>query len=114
MDFPFTQEEWKEILIRLYKRAAVDHQFHILCMRDSHSAIKMICGKEIPKNYRVRFEEQHPDEVVLILPLENKVLFRELSEKDLEEVARGMATVCVPFGHQAMAITQQQNPRGYT
>lgn len=113
MQFPFTQEEWKEILIRLYKRAAVDHQFHTLCLRDTHTAIKMICGKEIPKQFHIRFEEQKADEVVLVLPLENKVLFRELSEHDLEEVARGMAMVCVPFGH-TMAITHQQSPRGYT
>lgn len=114
MEFPFTQEEWKEILTRLYKRAAVDHQFHVLCMRDSHAAVKMICGKEIPKHFKIRFEEQHPDEVVLILPLENKVLFRELSEQDLEEIARGMASVCVPFGNHSMAITQKKAPRGYT
>jgi hypothetical protein len=114
MEFPFTQHEWKEILIRLYKRAAVDHQFHVLCTRNSHAAIKMICGKEIPKQFKIRFEQQQPDEVVLILPLENKVLFRELSEQDLEEVARGMATVCVPFGNHSMAITQQKGQRGYT
>lgn len=114
MEFPFTQHEWKEILTRLYKRAAVDHQFHVLCTRDSHAAVKMICGKEIPKQFKIRFEQQQPDEVVLILPLENKVLFRELSEQDLEEVARGMATVCVPFGNHSMAITQQKSQRGYT
>ncbi len=107
MEFPFTQQEWKEILSRLYKRAASDHQFHTLCLRDSHTAIKMICGKELPKHFRIRFAEQHPDEVVLILPLENKVLFRELSDADLEEIAKGMAMVCLPFGSQAMEITQQ-------
>lgn len=114
MEFPFTQQEWKDILTRLYKRAAVDHQFHVLCMRDSHTAIKMICGKELPKEYKIRFEQQQPDEVVLILPLENKVLFRELSEQDLEEIARGMASVCLPFGSQTPAITQQKTTRGYT
>ena len=113
MEFPFNQEEWREILTRLYKRAAVDHQFHVLCARDSHAAIKLICGKEIPKAFKIRFEEQRPDEVVLVLPLENKVLFRELSEKDLEEIATGMASVCVPFGHHLMEIAQQ-SPRGYT
>jgi len=100
MEFPFIQEEWKEILTHLYKRAAIDHQFHTLCMRDSHAAIKIISGKEIPKNYRIRFEEQHSDEVVLILPLENKVLFQELTEQELEVIAAGMASVCAPFGHQ--------------
>lgn len=113
MEFPFSQEEWQEILTRLYKRAAVDHQFHVLCTRDSHAAIKMICGKEIPKDYQIRFEEQKQDEVVLILPFENKVLFRELTEEDLEEIARGMATVCLPFGKQALSLTQKKQ-RGYT
>ncbi len=65
MDFPFTQEEWKEVLTRLYKRAAVDHQFHVLCTRDSHAAIKLICGEEIPKSVHIRFEEQQSDETLL-------------------------------------------------
>ncbi|NGX61622.1 MAG: hypothetical protein K940chlam9_01109 [Chlamydiae bacterium] len=113
MEFPFSQEEWQEILTRLYKRAAVDHQFHVLCTRDSHAAIKMISGREIPKHFTIRFEEQKPDEIVLVLPLENKVLFRELGEQDLEEIARGMAAVCVPFA-QSLAITQKTTPRGYS
>ena len=105
MEFPFTQEEWREILSLLYKRAAVDHQFHVLCTRDAHTAIKLICGKELPKNIHIRFEEQQPDETVLVLPRENKVLFRELKDHDLEEIARGMAAVCLPFAGTTAEIT---------
>ncbi|MFZ0566242.1 MAG: hypothetical protein WAM28_08675 [Chlamydiales bacterium] len=104
MEFPFTQEEWRAVLAKLYKRAAVDHQFHVLCTRDSHAAIKLICGKEIPKSIRIRFEQQQPDETVLVLPRENKVLFHELSDQDLEEIARGMAVVCLPFSHSTAEI----------
>lgn len=106
MEFPFTQEEWKEILSLLYKRAATDHQFHTLCSRDAHAAIKLICGKEIPKDVKIRFEPQQADEIVLVLPMENKLLFRELSEKDFTEIAQGMASVCVPFA-QTLAIQYQ-------
>jgi hypothetical protein len=97
MQFPFSQDEWKEILTHLYKRAAVDHQFHVLCTRDGRAAIKLICGYEIPKHVHVRFEPQHSDEIVLVLPKENKELFHELSDGALEEIAAGMAKVCVPF-----------------
>jgi len=95
MDFPFTQQEWKEILFRLYKRAATDHPFHVLCTRDAHAAIKLICGKEIPKNVGVRFEPQHTDEIILVLPKENKDLFHELTDHAFEKIAEGMANVCV-------------------
>lgn len=97
MQFPFSQQEWKEILTRLYQRAAVDHQFHVLCTRDGHSAIKLICGYEIPKNVGIRFEPQHSDEMVLLLPKENKELFHPLSEQALGEIAAGMAQICVPL-----------------
>lgn len=96
MEFPFTREEWEEILIHLYKRASIDHQFHLLCIQDSHMAIKLISGKEIPSHFKIRFETQHPHEMILILPLENKVLLRELSDQDLERLARGMATASLP------------------
>lgn len=95
MQFPFTQQEWKEILTRLYARAAVDHQFHVLCTRDSHAAIKLICGYEIPKHVGIRFEPQHSDEIVLVLPRENKELFNELTDKEFSQVAEGMSQVCV-------------------
>jgi hypothetical protein len=110
MEFPFTQQEWKEILARLYKRAASDHQFHILCTRDAHSAIKLICGHEIPKNIGIRFEPQHSDELILVLPKENKELFHPLSEHDLEEIAEGMAHVCLPLTH---TLEAQLPPRGH-
>lgn len=97
MEYPFTQEEWKEVLTKLYKRAATDHQFHVLCTRDAHAAIQLICGKNIPKDVKIRFEPQQADEIVLVLPQENKVLFHELSDRNLEEIARGMAAVCAPF-----------------
>lgn len=99
MEFPLSQKEWKDILSKLYKRAAVDHQFHVLCTRDGHAAIKLICGYEIPKNVGIRFEPQHTDELVLVLPKENKDLFHELSDHDLEEIAEGMARVCTAFTH---------------
>lgn len=107
MEFPFNQSEWKEILTVLYKRAAVDHQFHILCQRDSHAAIKLVCGKEIPSEVQIRFEPQQADEVILILPLENKLLFKALSDKDLENIASGMATVCAPLSQ----ISTQHHPQ---
>jgi hypothetical protein len=110
MEFPFTQQQWKEILTRLYKRAAVDHQFHVLCTRDSHAAIKLICGYEIPRSVGVRFEPQHSDEIILVLPKENKDLFNELSDHDLEEIAEGMARICIPFTH---ALESQPQPRAH-
>lgn len=94
MKFPFTQQEWQEILTRLYKRAAVDHPFHVLCTRDAHAAIKLICGQEIPKNIGIRFEPQHSDEIVCTLPKENKELFNPLSDKDLEKIAQGSSLIC--------------------
>jgi len=97
MEFPFSQQEWKEILTRLYKRAAVDHQFHVLCTRDGSAAIKLICGYEVPKHVGIRFEPQHTDEIVLVLPKENRELFHALNEEALENIAAGMAQVCVPF-----------------
>jgi hypothetical protein len=97
MEFPFSQEEWREILTRLYKRASVDHQFHVLCTRDGHAAIKLVCGFEIPKHIGIRFEPQHSDELVLVLPKENKDLFHELNDEALEQIAAGMAQVCIPF-----------------
>ena len=111
MESPFSQQEWKEILTRLYKRAAVDHQFHVLCTRDGHSAVKLICGYEIPKHVGIRFEPQHTDEIVLVLPKENKDLFHPLSEKALEEFAAGMAQVCVPF---TQALELHPAPRTYS
>lgn len=111
MEFPFTQDEWKEILTLLYKRAAVDHQFHILCIRDARSAIKLVCGKELPKSVHVRFEPQKSDEIILVLPRENKVLFHELSDNDLEDIAEAMASVCIPF---AQTLEIQHQTRGYT
>jgi hypothetical protein len=105
MGFPFTQSEWKEILTLLYKRAAVDHQFHILCTRDAHAAIKLICGKEIPKHIHIRFEPLQPDEIVLVLPRESHDQLRRLSDKDLETIANGMATICVPIS-QTLPIHQ--------
>jgi hypothetical protein len=99
MELPFTQQEWKEILTHLYKRAASDHQFHVLCTRDAHAAIKLICGKEIPKSVKIRFALQQPDEMIFVLPTENKILSRELSDKDLEQIGIGMALVCAPFTH---------------
>lgn len=111
MEFPFTQDEWKEILSKLYKRAAVDHQFHVLCTRDAQSAIKLICGKDLPNGIHIRFEPQLSDEIVLVLPRENKVLFHELSDHDLEDIADAMANVCIPF---AQTLEIQYQPRGYT
>jgi hypothetical protein len=93
MEFPFSKEEWSEILERLYKRAASDHQFHVLCTRDAHSAIKLICGRDIPKNVGLRFEPQHTDELVMVLPRENKDLFHPLSDEDLRKIAEGMSSV---------------------
>ena len=99
MKFPFTQDQWKEILTHLYKRAAVDHQFHVLCTRDSHAAIKLVCGHDIPREVAIRFEPQHHDEIVLVLPKENKELFHELSDHDLSEIAEGMSKVSVALSH---------------
>lgn len=111
MEFPFTQDEWKDILTHLYKRAAADHQFHVLCTRDAHAAIKLVCGKELPKNVQIRFEPQKPNEIVLVLPQENKVLLHELSDQDLEDIAEAMASVCIPF---AQTLEIQHQPRGYS
>ncbi len=94
MEFPFDQAEWKQILTIVYERAAVDHQFHVLCQRDPHAAIKLVCGKEIPATIHLRFESQKAEEMVLILPPENKLLFKPFTEKELAEIAAGMATVC--------------------
>ncbi|MCH9625655.1 MAG: hypothetical protein S4CHLAM123_08330 [Chlamydiales bacterium] len=111
MNFPFTQDEWKEILQLVYKRASNDHQFHVLCERDAHAAIKLVCGKQIPKGIHIRFEPQKSDELVLILPQENKVLLHNLSDHDLDDIAESMANVCIPF---AQTLEIQHQPRGYS
>ena len=97
MEYPFNRQQWKEILARLYKRASVDHQFHVLCTRDAHAAIKLICGHDIPKNIGVRFEPQHTDEIVLVLPKEYKEQLHPFHEKDFDHLAEGMAAVCQTF-----------------
>jgi hypothetical protein len=93
MEYPFNQSTWKEILTVLYHRAAADHQFHVLCQRDPHAAIKLVCGKEVPSDVTLRFEPQQSEEILLILPPENKELFKPLSDKDLESFATAMATI---------------------
>jgi hypothetical protein len=110
MEFPFNQTEWKEILSKLYKRAAKDHPFHVLCTRDAHAAIKMICGQEIPKNFKIRFEPQQNEEIVLLLPKENKGLSRELSESELDEIATGMSCICAAFA-QTLELQNQTNQK---
>lgn len=97
MEFPFSEQEWKKILTHLYKRAAQDHQFHVLCLRDPHAAIKLVSGKEIPKHFKVYIYEQPTDGMVLILPKENKLLLQMHSDKELEEMAARMAAVSTPF-----------------
>lgn len=97
MEFPFSEQEWKKILTHLYKRAAQDHQFHVLCLRDPLAAIKLVSGKEIPKHFKIYIYEQPTDGMVLILPKENKLLLQELSDKEIEEMAARMAAVSAPL-----------------
>lgn len=97
MEFPFSYDEWKTILTHLYKRASWDHQFHVLCLRDPRAAIKLVSGKDLPKHYDIHIQEQPSDGIVIILPKENKLLLKELSDHDLEEMASRMAAVSSPF-----------------
>jgi len=85
-----TQKEWKDILAKVYKRAAIDHDFYELCLRDAHEAIKQASGKDLPRSQKIRFVDE-TEELVFMLPEENKNRNKKLSDSELEALAGGMS-----------------------
>jgi lipopolysaccharide biosynthesis glycosyltransferase len=62
-----SQKEWEEILAKVYKKAAWDHEFHQICLIDAHFAILEATGKKISKEIKIRFVDEN-DQFVLSLP----------------------------------------------
>lgn len=89
MHLPFSQEEWKKILGNVYKRAASDHQFHTLCQRDAHAAIKQVSGRDVPKSFKIRFVDES-EELCIMLPSEKRHAATPLTDTQLEELAEKM------------------------
>lgn len=81
------QKEWKEILSKVFKRAATDEQFRQLCLKDPHTAIKQVSGKDIPKSINIRFVDQ-TEGLVLTLPAKGA---EELTDAQLEALAGGVS-----------------------
>jgi hypothetical protein len=84
------QKEWKEILTKVFKRAATDHEFHALCLSNAREAIKQVSGKEVPEELRIRFVDQ-TDEIVFMLPAVDIKKGEQLSPEQLEMLAGGMS-----------------------
>lgn len=86
----FTQSEWKEVLSKVYRRAAMDPEFHALCLRDPHAAIKQATGKDLSKGIKIRFMDES-EEIIFMLPAENRNRVEPLIDSQLEELAEGMS-----------------------
>jgi hypothetical protein len=84
------QKEWKEILTKVFKRAAADSEFHNLCLTNAREAIKQVSGKEIPEDLKIRFVDQ-TSEIVFMLPTVAIKKGEQLSEEQLEMLAGGMS-----------------------
>lgn len=102
MHLPFSEDEWKKILRNIYKRAASDHQFHILCQKDAHSAVKQVSGKEIPRSFKIRFVDES-EELCIMLPSESRHRPHPLSDHELEALADKMVGTAL-FDLQEVSI----------
>ena len=90
-----TAHEWtpakvEATKIELLRRAAKDHAFRQRCLDDAPAAIKEVSGLDLPEGApRVRFVER-VEEFVIVLP-SLKDADKDLSDKDLELIAGGLA-----------------------
>jgi hypothetical protein len=85
----FSKEEWKEILMEVYRRASTDMQFRELCLEDAKEAIRQASGKDLPQDVKIRFSDQKK-EIILTL---HKNRAHELSDAQLEIIAGGIAAI---------------------
>ncbi len=86
----WTNEEAKNALETIKKKALTDEVFFELCLKDPEKAVKEIAGKDAPDNFKIKFIENKADEMIVVLPTPVKKN-AELSDDELESVAGGTA-----------------------
>jgi hypothetical protein len=85
-------EEVREVLEKIYKRAATDEEFRELAKKDPQAAFEVF---DYDTNWNLQFvepEEQESDDVLQLPPLVD--VTEQLSEEELEAVAGGAAESC--------------------
>jgi hypothetical protein len=94
-----SQKDWEEILGKVYKRAALDHDFHQTCLTDAHFAIHEATGIKLSNELKIRFVEEN-DQFVLSLPPfvekgQKQETITNLNEDQLERIAEKMSRMLV-------------------
>ena len=85
----WTNEEAKNALDTIRKKALTDEVFFELCIKNPKKAVKEVAGKDVPDNFKIKFIENKADEMIVVLPTPVKKN-TELSDNELESVAGGL------------------------
>ena len=76
----------------VFRRSITDSEFRRLCLSDGNAAIAATAGTGMPEGLRVRFIENTPGEMTVVLP--NRIAETgEIADSELAEVSGG-------FGYQ--------------
>jgi hypothetical protein len=84
-----TTNRWQSVTERVIDRASRDPQFRQELLQNPLPALKQELGVTIPANIDIRVVEETPSMLYLVLPPETAAPGRELSDRELEQVAGG-------------------------
>jgi hypothetical protein len=97
-------ERAQQHMEQLLARSATDREFRRKLVDDPRSAVAEFSGREIPESFNVRFVENKPGGVTLVLP-EPVDPAAEISEEELAVVAGGATTSPVCSVLATIALT---------
>lgn len=56
-----TEEELKQAVQKVFKRAQTDAEFRALCLKDPREGIRRVSGKAVPADLKIEFLDPPPD-----------------------------------------------------
>lgn len=83
------EERIKEVYDAAMQAAVTDEEFRAALLTDPKAAIEKLTGTSLPEGFKLKVLEKDPDcDMTILLP---PMIFDELSEEDMNQVAGGMS-----------------------
>jgi hypothetical protein len=89
----WTNEELQRVFSEVARRAAIDHGFRVLALKNSTAAIAQVTSRPLPKGVTFRFVDNSGPHKTIPLPDPVPGISEELSDVELENVAGGDVSV---------------------
>jgi hypothetical protein len=88
-DAKWTQDDTKKVAATILRRSATEPAFREKALKNPNAAIQEVAGKPLPAGVTVRFVENQPGATMTFVLPDPVSPSKELSEKELEQVAGG-------------------------